>query len=582
MTPAQMQAAVDGAAAALGLTLHARHRPGVLAYFALAAQMAELVEAVPLEPHDEPAVNFSPAAPGDALTRAPAPSLVDTTVSSDAKGDAAALQSLLTSLAPAVPLADAAAPPDAFAMADAVRHGRSTALALTRHCLDVIAATNARVNAFTDITAQRALQRAAMLDEQLAQGVPGLRELPLLGVPFAVKNLFDVQGLRTLAGSRIERDSAPAEQDGLLVRRMEAQGAVLLGALNMDEYAYGFTTENSHEGAVRNPHDLSRIAGGSSGGSAAAVAAGQVPLTLGSDTNGSIRVPSSLCGVFGLKPTFGRLPRTGSYPFVASLDHLGAFARSVRDLALAYDAMQGPEDRVGHALFDPGCAQREAEPVLPLLGQGLGGLRIGVLGGYFADNAQPEALAALARVAQALGAQAGVELPMVQAGRAAAFVITNAEGAALHLPQLRVRADDFEPLSRDRFLAGALLPAAWVLRAQRVRWLYARQVARVFDRVDLLLAPATPCAATPIGAEWLTLGGRQLPLRPSMGLLAQPLSCIGLPVCTVPVWQAGLALPIGVQIIAAPWREDLTLRAAAALERAGVVHARVAHMEPTS
>ncbi|MBC7728524.1 MAG: AtzE family amidohydrolase, partial [Microbacteriaceae bacterium] len=405
-----------------------------------------------------------------------------------------------------------------------------------------------------------------------------LRASPLLGVPFAVKNLFDIAGLQTLAGSKIERDSAPASADAVLVQRLEDAGAVLVGALNMDEYAYGFTTENSHAGPAHNPHDLTRIAGGSSGGSGAALAAGQVAITLGSDTNGSIRVPASLCGVFGLKPTFGRLPRTGSYPFISSLDHLGPFARSVQDLALSYDAMQGPEPGAGTAAngFGPGCAQRAAERTVAQLAMGAHGLRIGVLGGYFRDNAQPEALAALQRVADALNATETVELPMVDAGRAAAFLITNAEAGSLHLDDLRRRAADFEPLSRDRFLAGALLPAAWVARAQRVRRLYAQAVAQVFDRFDVLLAPATPCAATPIGTEWFEINGRRLPVRPSMGLLTQPISCIGLPVCAVPVWGAHPHLPIGVQVIAAPWREDHALRVAAALEAAGVVRSPVA------
>jgi amidase/aspartyl-tRNA(Asn)/glutamyl-tRNA(Gln) amidotransferase subunit A len=299
-------------------------------------------------------------------------------------------------------------------------------------------------------------------------------------------------------------------------------------------------------------------------------------LALASDTNGSIRVPASLNGVYGLKPTFGRLPRTGSYPFVASLDHLGPFARSVRDLALCYDALQGPEMR---APRDPGCAQRPVEAVAPLLERGAEGLRIGVLGGWFRQWAQPEAIAAVDIVAQALGARQMVELPLVEAGRAAAFLITNAEGAALHLPDLRRRPQDFEPLSRDRFLAGALLPAAWVARAQRVRQRYAEEAARVFGRFDILLAPATPCAATPIGTEFFELDGQRLPLRPNMGVLTQPISCIGLPVAAVPVWGAHAALPIGVQVIAAPWREDLALRVAATLERAGVTQAPVADLE---
>jgi amidase/aspartyl-tRNA(Asn)/glutamyl-tRNA(Gln) amidotransferase subunit A len=458
----------------------------------------------------------------------------------------------------------------ATAIAEAVRGGSASAVAAVQASLDRIAATEARINAFTEVLAERALRRAAAVDAS-----PRRARMKLAGVPFAVKNLFDIAGLATLAGSKIERDARPAARDAALVRRLEAEGAVLVGALNMDEYAYGFTTENSHQGATRNPHDPARTSGGSSGGSAAAVAAGQVPLTLGSDTNGSIRVPSSLCGIFGLKPTFGRLPRSGSYPFVASLDHLGPFARSAADLALAYDAMQGPDDH------DPACAQRDIEPAGPELGKGAAGLRIGVLGGWFREQALAEALAAVDNVAQALGTTRLIELPEVDKARAAAFLITCGEGGALHLDDLRRRAHDFDPLTRDRFLANALVPAAWVMRAQRVRHWFARRVARAFETVDILIAPATPCTAPLIGTEWLDIGGRRVQARPSLGLLTQPISCIGLPVVTVPLWGLNPAaphLPIGVQLIAAPWREDLCLRVAAALEQQGLCHAPVANL----
>ena len=444
-----------------------------------------------------------------------------------------------------------------------------SAVARVRASLARIAATDAHVNAFTAVLAERALARAEVLDREGHAG-------PLAGVPFAVKNLFDVQGLPTLAGSRIGREAAPATRDAVLARRLEAAGAVLVGALNMDEYAYGFTTENTHEGPTHNPHALDRLAGGSSGGSAAAVAAGQVPLTLGSDTNGSIRVPASLCGVFGLRPTFGRLPRTGSYPFVASLDALGPFARSVRDLAQAYDALQGPD------VEDPACAGRACEAVMPHLEAGTQGLRIGVLGGWFHSQALPPAQAAVARVAAALGTDRIVEWPQVEQVRAAAFVVTSAEGGALHLADLRTRALDFDPMTRDRFMAGALLPAAWVVQAQRVRRWVAQRVAESLREVDVLLAPATPCTAPPIGTEWLEIAGQRLPARASMGLLTQPVSAIGLPVVTVPVWGCdpeAPGLPIGVQVIAAPWREDLCLRVARALEALGVAHAPVARLE---
>jgi AtzE family amidohydrolase len=336
---------------------------------------------------------------------------------------------------------------------------------------------------------------------------------------------------------------------------------VPVGALNMDEYAYGFTTENSHYGPAHNPHDLARVAGGSSGGSAAAVAAGLVPLSLGSDTNGSIRVPASLCGIFGLKPTYGRLSRAGARLFAASFDHVGPFARSVADLAAAYDAMQGPDPR------DPVCSGRPVEPASGELSRGAGGLRIAVLGGHFAGTGS--AAAAVAAVATALGASRTVEIPEAARARAAAFVITAAEGANLHLADLKSRAGDFDPMTRDRFLAGALVPAVWVIEAQRFRQWYRRQVLALFREVDILLAPATPCPAPLIGQETIEIDGAMVPARPYLGVYSQPLSFIGLPIVAVPLRKPG-ELPIGVQIIAAPWREADALRAAAVLEGDGV------------
>jgi len=364
----------------------------------------------------------------------------------------------------------------------------------------------------------------------------------------------------------INRDLPAAQQDAVLIRRMARHGAVLLGTQTMDEYAYGFTTENAHDGTTRNPHDATRVAGGSSGGSAASVAAGLGAVALASDTNGSIRVPASFCGVFGLKPTYGRLPRTGTFPFVFDLDHVGPLARTAEDLALVYDALQGAD------ASDPACALRAVEPALPNLAKFPSGLRIGVLDGWFHDKADDNARAAVRQVADALGARARVSLPGAEAARASAFLITAAHGANLHLPNLRARAADFDPATRDRLLAGALLPAGFVLQAQRVRRWFSEQAAEVFRSFDILLAPATPCAATRIGQETLTLDGVSYPLRPSLGLLTQPLSCIGLPVVCVPVFRPG-ALPIGVQIIAAPWREALALQVSAYLERIGAVGA---------
>lgn len=450
----------------------------------------------------------------------------------------------------------------------AIQQGRLRAVDVLERCIARTQATDARVNAFTDLTLERARREAEAVDAAVRRGEP---TGPLAGLPYAVKNLFDVEGLTTRAGSKILRDAPPARADAVLVQRMHAAGAVLLGALNMDEFAYGFTTENSHEGPCHNPRDLSRTAGGSSGGCGASVAAGQVPVSLGSDTNGSIRVPSSLCGVFGLKPTFGRLSRTGSYPFVASIDHLGPFARSVDDLAASYDAMQGPDPR------DPSCLATRVQPTLATIDAGIGGLRIGALGGYFDEFAGPAARRAADEAATLLGATRGVEWPDPALARAAAFITSASEGGSLHLHELRERAADFEPHSVDRFIAGALQPVDWYLRAQRFRRLYRAKVLALFEQWDVLIAPATPVAATPLGSETFELNGSTVPTRPSLGLLTQPISFAGCPVVAAPLWPDG-ALPIAVQVIAAPWREDLALRVARTLETVGLARSPIAEL----
>jgi len=402
--------------------------------------------------------------------------------------------------------------------------------------LEAIRAKDGGVNAFTAVLEDR----ARVTVKSAAQKASG----PLQGVPFAVKNLFDINGLTTLAGSKINRELPPAAGDAPLIRRLEAAGAVLVGALNMDEYAYGFSTENTHYGATRNPHDTSRVAGGSSGGSAAAVAAGMVPLALGTDTNGSIRVPASFCGIWGLKPTFGRLSREGVFPFANSLDHPGPLAASVDLLAASYDAMQ------------------DGAPVAGL--KGIEGLRIARATGYFEENAEPEVYELIREKSERLNVKKTIEIPQAGRGRAAAFVITAAESGQLHLPNLRKRPEDFEPLIVERLLAGALVPAAWYLQAQRVRGWFYRQILKLFEEVDVILAPATPRPAQKIGQEMFTIRGKELPARPSAGLLTQPISCIGLPVICAPVGKVE-GMPVGMQIIAAPWREDHCFRVARAL-----------------
>ncbi len=436
----------------------------------------------------------------------------------------------------------------ALEIAAALRRGEVSAAGVVRSALDDIERGNARLNAFTAVFAERALRRAAHVDAEIAAGRdPG----PLAGVPFAAKNLFDVAGIVTRAGAVVTAGDAPARADADAVRALENAGAILVGATNMDEFAYGFVTENAHDGATHNPHDRARIAGGSSGGSASAVAGGLVPLALGSDTNGSIRVPSALCGLFGIRPTQGRISRRGAYPLTNSTDTVGPFARTAGDLTAAFAALAGPPD--GGARVT-------------------GSLRVARLGGYFERALLPEAAAATDRICSALHANEIVEVPEAARARAAAFLLTAAEAGALHAARLRTNAFDYDPATRDRLIGGALMPAPWYLRAQRFRSWYFERFVALFERFDVLVAPATPYPATRIGEKTIVIDGVEMEVRPNLGAFTQPITLAGVPVVAVPVVEPG-SLPLGVQLIGRPGSDELLLQVARELERAGAAAA---------
>jgi len=440
-----------------------------------------------------------------------------------------------------------------------VRTGRLSAVDVATAALARAEACQPQVNAFTTVTAERALEAARAVDRVVDQGGdPG----PLAGVPFAVKDLFDLAGVPTRAGSMVLAERDAPRRDAEVIRRLGAAGAVVIGALNMDEFAFGFTTENTHYGPVRNPRDLRCSAGGSSGGSAAAVAAGVVPFTLGTDTNGSIRVPSSWCGVFGLKPTYGSISRNGMQLFSDSLDHVGVMARTAEDLGAVFGVV-ADSPLTGAPL-----------PPRP---------RVGVLGGWFVDKAGPAARAAVARVAEAMSATRDVELPLAGAAHAAASVITYAEAGELHLDRIRNDRHRLDPVVRHRLVAGALLPADWYIRAQRVRARWVEQLTAAFEHYDLLLAPATPFVAQPIGTETVTIDGEDLPARPATGWLTQPLTPTGVPIGVAPITGLDGAgpLPLGVQVVAPAHHERWVLDALARLEDAGVASSPVTEIGGT-
>jgi len=448
----------------------------------------------------------------------------------------------------------------AWQLAAGVRAGAWSARMVLDHFVERVQARNPRFNAFTGLTLARAVREAEAVDALVRSGRdPG----PLAGVPYSVKNLFDLEGEVTLAGSRILADAAPASRDATAVARLRAAGAVCIGATNMGEFAYDFTTTNAHYGPTRNPLDITRSAGGSSGGSAASVLAELCSLSLGTDTNGSMRVPAAFCGIWSLKPGFGRLSRAGAYPFVDSLDTIGVFARSVQDLAMALDAMSGPDPR------DPVCSTAATAASSPALERLPEGLRIAALGGYFAGAAEVSIGDAIVRLCTALGVEREMQLPHPEIARAAAFLITSSEGGSLHREHLRQRVEDFDPATRARFLAGALTPSAWYLQAQRFRCWWRAQMVQLFETVDVLVAPATPMLAPRLDEKTFLHQGRELALGPNIGLFTQPITLIGLPVLTAPMHTLG-SLPTGVQLIGRPGSEATLLKLARKLERDGI------------
>ncbi len=436
----------------------------------------------------------------------------------------------------------------------AVRAGTVTARAVVEAALARIECANPAINAFTAVAADRALRRARSIDAAQRAGTPlGA----LAGVPFGVKAMIDVTGLTTTGGSALFRDAPVATQDAAVVRKLEAAGAVCVGAQNMDEFGMGGTTDNACFGATRNPHDRSRTPGGSSGGSAAAVAAGMVPLSIGSDGLGSVRLPASLCGVFGLRPTRGVIDDDGVLGAGGTLATLGPLARSSADIALCHRAVARPCAASMEALRSDAKVQ------------------IATVGGYFREALDDETARALQRVADALRIVREVEFPDTRRAKAAAILVNAAESATGRIDALRMRLDHFDPATRERFLAHALLPAQWYLAAQRFRRWHAERMQRLFDDVDVLVVPATPCAAPVIGARTLRIGSAEFPTGPALGWFTQPIAGTGCPALTVPIARPG-RLPIGVQLVTRRCREDLLFRVAGELEALGVAAAPVA------
>jgi aspartyl-tRNA(Asn)/glutamyl-tRNA(Gln) amidotransferase subunit A len=430
--------------------------------------------------------------------------------------------------------------------AQALRSRRMSSVELTRHCLDQIGSLNPVLNAFITVTGDTALVRAHELDRELAQDID---RGPLHGIPIAHKDLMWTKGVRTTSGSKIFADFVPGH-DAPVVEKLSAAGAVMVGKAGLHELAYGITSDNPHFGTIRNPRNAEHSPGGSSGGSAVAVATDMAFIATGTDTGGSIRVPASFCGVVGLKPTYGLIDRSGVQPLGLSLDHVGPLARTVDDVRIALDAMADP-------------ARRKPAPPSPRE------IRIGLPENFYFDTIEPQVKAAVqqaARRAELLGARViPVRVPDVEALNRAGLVILLSEAAAVHQGSLH-RRGDFAADVLALLDQGSLMPAADYVNAQRLRKLLLAEFHILFRGIDCLLTPTTPITAPRIGQTEITLDGVVHDTRMLTTRLVRGFNVLGFPALSIPCGLSSEGLPIGLQLAARPLEENLLLMLGEALE----------------
>ncbi|MFN4261184.1 MAG: amidase [Gemmataceae bacterium] len=437
----------------------------------------------------------------------------------------------------------------------------ATALALAKKYQD-------KYRVFTTLTPDLAQQQA----QRVAERIKGGEKLPLAGVPYAVKDLVDVKGIPTTCASKAFAQNMAGE-DAEVVRRLTEAGAVLIGKTNLHECAFGFTGENPTYGNTRNPWNVERIPGGSSSGSAVAVVLGICGFTLGSDTGGSIRQPAALCGIVGIKPTYGRVSRRGVVPLSWSLDHVGPMTRTAAEAALVLQVLAGRDN------LDETSVRRPVRDYLAETRKPLNGLRLGVPHNWFYEALQPpvaQAVMAALDQLEKLGAQrVEVTLPLMEEVVAAHRAIIFPEAASYHQPYLVKRADEYDPLIRTLLQAGLFIPAADYLKAQRARRIVRREWAKVFRKIDCLATPTSPLTATPFGAESAKLPGGEKPLVRAYLDFTLPFNFSGHPALSVPCGFSPEGLPIGMQLVGRPFAEGTILRCAHHYQQATPWHRRI-------
>jgi len=441
---------------------------------------------------------------------------------------------------------------------------------VTQAHLDRIARLDPKLNAYVTVTADLALAAARVAEAAVVAGRP-LGSLH--GVPFGLKDVFDTKGVRTTAGSRILAERIP-DADATVTRRLVEAGGILLGKLQMVEFAFGADGVNDRYGTPWNPWDMAihRVCGGSSSGAGAAVAAGMCPGALGSDTGGSVRIPASLCGLSGLKPTYGRVSRAGVLPLAWTMDHVGPMTRTAGDLALMLGVIAGPDP------LDATSSEVPVPDYVAALSGEVDGIRVGVLREYFVDDAAPEQRAAVEAAGQTLeGLGATIEdtqLPAMPMSVAAKQTVLAPEAYAYHEAWLKTRAADYGSAVRARILAGAFVTGTEYVNGQRLRTLLRNDIDRLLARYDVLLAPSTAFAAPPVAEKTVELGGQSVPVAMNLSRYTGVFNLSGHPAASVPCGFTAEGLPIGLQIVGRWFDESTVLRVADAYQRATDWHAR--------
>ena len=450
--------------------------------------------------------------------------------------------------------------PPLAAIADSLRRRELSPVELVRASLERAAEENPRLNCLITIMEREALAAARIAEREI---LAGRHRGPLHGVPYTAKDVFATAGVRTTAGSRILADWVPGE-DSTAVGRLAEAGAILIGKTNLSEFAAGPTNANEHFGPARNPWDPGRIPGGSSGGSAAAVAAGIGLFSLGTDTGGSVRIPAALCGTLGLKPSFGRVSRHGVVPLSWSLDTVGVLARDADESARVLEAIAGRDER------DPATSGRPVERYVPEPTSGLAGVRVGAPRKLLAEPCHPEVragvTAALAELAR-LGAEVEeVTAPWAPHALAASNLIIWAESRSSHERWFPKEAARYGRHMRDQLLIGGAVGAADYLAALRVRRAIARCAASLFRRIDVLALPTVSIPAPPIGQHEVELAGERVPVLAALRRFTRLASATGQPALSVPCGATRDGLPVGLQLIGRMFGEVMLLRVARAYE----------------